>query len=227
MRGGFKHSTIERLRERDVVRFPLEKLHGPLPELRIGDIILIRHRQGGLMRWLLRQVTKSYWDHVALVIFPKNAVKGYGADIIIEAIQYGFTTSLRRGIEIHRLEKYLDDPEKFDVGIKRIPWLDEKMQNRIRAFVLMNVDTPYYPLSTTKFFFAWLSKHYRSLLMRRQRYTCSGLIQKAFYEAADWEERSKIIFRNIGYTPIQLQDITSPADIAQSTTGDWIWNKHD
>lgn len=227
MRANFKFSPIEKLREHGAVRFPLEKINGPLPELRIGDIVLIRHNRGGMMRWFLRKVSDSYWDHAALVIFPKNAMKGYGADIIIEAIQYGFTTSLRRGIEIHRLEKYLEDPKKFDVGIKRIAWLDEKMQNRIRAFVLMNVDTPYYPLSTVKFFLAWISKRYRSLLMRRQRYTCSGLVQKAFYEAADWEERSKVIFRNVGYTPIQLQDITSPADIAKSQVGTWIWNKRD
>ncbi len=225
MRAHLKFSPIEKLRERAVVRFPLEKIHGPLPELKLGDIILVRHKRGGLMRWLLRQVTRSYWDHIALIIFPKNETKGYGADILIEAIQYGLMTSLRRGIEIHRLEKYLDDPDKFDIGIKRVAWLDDGMRNRIRAFLLMNVDTPYYPISSVKLFMAWISKGYRRMFFRRQRFTCSGLIQKAFYEAADWEQRSKVIFRNIGYTPIQLQDITRPDDIANSEACEWVWNK--
>lgn len=227
MRGkATKFSPIEKIPASDRRSFPLEKINGRLPQLRLADIILVRHKRG-LTRRLLRRVTKSYWDHAALVIFSRNPEKGYSADIIIEAIQYGLMTSLRRGFEIHRLEKYLKEPELYDVGIKRFEWLPKEMQNRVRAFVLMNVDTPYYTQSTTKFFLAWVSRTYRRIFMRRQRYSCSGMVQKAFYEAADWGERSKVIFRNVGYTPIQLQDITSPADIAQSDACTWVWNPHD
>jgi hypothetical protein len=221
-----KFSPIEKIPASDRHAFPLEKINGRLPQLRLADIVLVRHKHG-ITRRLLRRVTKSYWDHAALVIFSRNPEKGYSADIIIEAIQYGLMTSLRRGFEIHRLEKYLKDPDLYDVGIKRFAWLPQEMQNRVRAFVLMNVDTPYYPQSTIKFFFAWISRTYRRIFMRRQRYSCSGMVQKAFYEAADWGERSKVIFRNMGYTPIQLQDITSPADIAQSDACTWVWNPHD
>jgi len=206
--------------------FPLEHLHGPVPDLRVGDIILVRHKKSGLARKLLRNITKSYWDHAALVIFARNLEKGYAANVFVESIQHGIMTSLRRGVEIHRLDRYLSHPEKYDVGIKRFPWLTEEMQNRVRAFVLMNIDTPYYPLSTTKFFLAWLFPGYRRRLLRRQRFSCSGFIQKAFYEAADWQERPRIIFRNVGYTPMQLQDVTTPGDIARSAACAWIWNEH-
>ncbi|MBD3281221.1 hypothetical protein GF391_00555 [Candidatus Uhrbacteria bacterium] len=202
----------------------LEQVNGRIPELEVADIVLVRHRKG-LTRWLLRRVTKSYWDHTALIIFARDKKRGYANDIIIEAIQHGLNSSLKRGVEVHRLDKYLNDPKKYDVGIKRIKWLDNEMKQRVRAFMLMNVDTPYYPLFTTKFFFAWISKRYRRYLMRRQRYSCSGLVQKSFYEAADWEDRMDVIFRGPGYTPIEVQEITSPADIAKSDACEWIWNK--
>lgn len=207
-------------------RFPLERVNGKLPALKAGDIVMIRHKKGELLRYFLREITHSYWDHTALVIFPKNEENGYSADIIVESIQHGLMTSLRPGVAIHRLEKYLLEPELYDVGIKRVSWLDAGMQDRIRSFVLMNLDSPYYPLSTIKLGYAFFSKRYRRILLHRQRFSCSGLIQKAFYEAADWSNRTKIVFRNVGYTPIQLQDITSPADISQSTACDWIWNEH-
>ena len=203
----------------------LEKKRGVIPDLEIADIVLIRHKKG-LTRFLLRQVTKSYWDHTALVIFARDKKKGYANDIIIEAIQYGLNSSLKRGVEIHRLDKYLNDPKKYDVGIKRFEWLDEEMQNRVRAYMLMNVDTPYYPLSTFKFLFAWFFNKYKQYLLNRQRFSCSGLVQKSFYEAADWVNRTDVIFRGTGYTPIEAQELTSPADIAKSKACVWVWNKH-
>lgn len=202
----------------------LEKIHGIIPKMEVADIVLVHHKKG-LARWLLRKVTKSYWDHTALIIFAKDKKRGYSNDIIIESIQHGMNSSFKRGVEVHRLDKYLNNPKKFDVGIKRITWLDDEMKHRVRAFMLMNVDTPYYPLFTTKFLLAWISKSYRKHLLRRQRYSCSGLVQKSFYEAAEWNDRSDVIFRGPGYTPIEIQEITSPADIAKSDACEWIWNK--
>ncbi|MDQ7814745.1 MAG: YiiX/YebB-like N1pC/P60 family cysteine hydrolase [Patescibacteria group bacterium] len=215
----------DKLKHDPLKNFPLEKINGPLPDLKIGDIILVRHKRGGPMRFFLRRITDSYWDHTALVIFAKSFEKGYAANIIVEAIQHGLVSSFRQGVQIHRLEKYLSNPDKYDVGIKRFGLLNEELRNRVRAFVLMNIDTPYYPLYTFKFFLAWLSKSYCKLLLNRQRFSCSGFIQKAFYEAVDWDDRSKVIFRNVGYTPIQLQDITNPADVAASASCEWIWNE--
>ncbi len=206
--------------------YPIERIHGKLPSLLTGDIILVRHKKGGLARILLRALTKSYWDHSGLVIFTRSSKQGYASDIIIESIQYSLTKSIHHGAEIHRLEKYLLEPDKYDIGIKRFSWLKKPQRRRVRAFVLTNIDTPYYPLVSIKLFIGLLSKNLREWILQRQRFSCSGLVQKAFYEAVEWKDRSRVIFRNVGYTPIQLQDITSPADIAQSVNCDWIYNKH-
>lgn len=207
---------------------PIEKIHGRLPPLKVGDLVLVRHKRGNgqLARWLLRRITLSYWDHVAIVIFAKNTLGGYSTDMIAESKQDTLFHSIHKGVEIHRLEKYLTKPKKYDVGIKRFEWLSEEQAERVRAFVLMNIDTPYYPLNPVKLFIAMLSAKMRRWILARQRFSCSGLVQKAFYEAMDWDDRSKVVFREHGYTPIQLQDITSPADIAKSDACTWIWNRH-
>ncbi len=202
----------------------LEEINGRLPKLEVADIIMVRHKKI-FIRKLLRKVTDSYWDHVAVIIFPRNKKRGYSNDIIIEAIQYGINSSLKRGVEIHRLDKYLNNPAKYDIGIKRIKWLNKEMKKRVRAYMLMNVDTPYYPISTTKFLLAYISKIYRKYLNSRQRYSCSGLVQKSFYEAADWDDRMDVIFRGPGYTPIEIQETTSPGEIAKSDACEWIYNK--
>ncbi len=203
----------------------LEKINGPLPKLEVADIILVRHKKG-LMRRFLRRATNSYWDHAALIIYPYDSAKGYSNNIFIESIQYGINSSLRRGVEIHRLEKYLNNPNKYDMGIKRFTWLSKGIKSRVRSYMLMNIDTPYYPLATTKFFLAICSETYRKNLLRRQRFSCSGLVQKSFYEAVDWNSRPDIVFKGPGYTPIEIQETTSPADISRSDACEWVWNKH-
>jgi len=203
----------------------LEKINGPLPKLEVADIIVVRHKKG-VMRRLLRKVTDSYWDHAALIIYPYDSDKGYSNNILIESIQYGINSSLRRGVEIHRLEKYLNHPDKYDIGIKRISWLSHNIKSRVRSYTLMNIDTPYYPLATSKFLLAVCCETYRKNLLRRQRYSCSGLVQKSFYEAVDWKDRPDVVFKGPGYTPIEIQETTSPADIAGSDACEWIWNKH-
>jgi hypothetical protein len=197
---------------------PLEKIRGRLPDLMESDLIFIRNKKS-LLRYFLRKVTKSYWDHVALVLFPKNKAKGYFYNLIIEAVDPS-------GIEIHKLNKYLNNPDKYDVGIKRVPNIQESTRQRIMAYMLMNVDAPYYRFKFWKFFFASFSKEYNEEFLGRQRYSCSGFVQKAFYEAAGWEERESFIFREDFLSPMELQEITTPGDIAKSHKSDWIYNKH-
>lgn len=203
---------------------PLERIHGRIPELMLADIVLVHHK-GNMTRFLLRKITKSYWDHSALIIYPKAPELGYSHNIIEESIQFGIKNAMRRGVEMHRLEKYLLNPDKYDVGIKRCQALNEEMRNRVRSFMLMNVDTPYYRLPFLDFLFAWTSKNIRAYVLARQRFSCSGLIQKAFYEASDWNNRAHLIFKKWGGTPIELQELTTPADIAKSENCEWIWNK--
>lgn len=189
-----------------------------IPILQEADIVLVRNKKG-LLRKLLRKVTKSHWDHVALVIFPKNKEKGFFNNLIIEAVD-------PRGIEIHKLTKYSGNPEKYDFGIKRMISLSEETRKRVLSFMLMNVDAPYYRLKLRRFLAAMISKKYSEKLLGRQRYVCSGFVQKSFYEAVNWDERDKVIFRDDYLSPMELQDITTPGDIARSEKTKWIYNKH-
>jgi len=194
-------------------------------DLRVGDILLIRHKRGGPMRYFLRTVTRSHWDHVAMVLYTQDKKLGYENDILIESIQHGAMSRLRKGVEIHRLTKYLHDPELFDVGVKRFSWMNRELLERVRTFVLMNVDTRYYPLSTFKFFLATLSRSYAKRLLERQRFSCTGFVQKAFYMSVNWEDRHRVVFRGNGDNPLELQDLVTPADIASSAQCKWVCNK--
>lgn len=205
-------------KSRDYVAFPLEKVNGILPELHQADIVLI-HIKRDFLRYFLRKVTKSYWDHAALVLFTKDLKKGRYYDQILEAVK-------PNGVEIHKLEKYLKDPNKYDIGIKRMPKLDLVTSKRIISFMLMNVDAPYYKLSRIKFFLASISKRFRKWFLARQRYSGTGLVQKTFYEAAHWEEKEKFVFKtDNSLSPIELQELTTAADIANNTYCQWIYNQ--
>jgi len=198
---------------------PLEYvLQEPLPKLEEADIVVIRIKKN-FLRYLIRKVTNSYWDHCALVLYPKNTELGIDYNMIIEAAE-------PKGIEVHKLNKYLNAPEKYEVGIKRVANLDAQTRERIISFMLLNVDAPYYPLKRRRFLMAMISKKYSEKLLGRQRYCCSGFVQKAFYDAVNWDKREKIIFRREFLSPIELQDITTPGDIAGSTKSDWLFNKH-
>lgn len=200
------------------ILFPLEKVRGPLPQLQEADIILV-HTKRSFLRYFLRRVTKSYWDHVALVLFPKNLKNGQFYNQIIEAVD-------PRGIEIHKFDKYLKDSQKYDIGIKRIAHLDQATRRRIVAFMLMNVDAPYYKLSIIRFIVASISRRFSEWLLGRQRFCCSGFVQRSFYEATNWNERERFIFREEYLSPMELQDITTPGDIAKSDKAMWVYNKH-
>jgi len=202
----------------DRILTPLEKKIGKIPKLQEADLIFI-HTKKSLLRVLLRKVTDSYWDHIVLVLFPKNKKKGNYYNLIIEAVD-------PRGIEIHKLNKYLSDPNKYEIGVKRVPGLDELTRERILSFMLMNVDAPYYKLSFIKLLIASLSDDYSREYLGRQRYSCSGFVQKAFYEASTWKQRDKFIFRKDFLSPLELQEITTPGDIASSDKSIWLYNKH-
>lgn len=197
---------------------PCKKKKYSLPMLQEADLVFVRIKKNWL-RELLRKVTGSYWDHIALVLFPVNVGKANCFNLIIEAVDPS-------GIEIHKLDKYLKDPDKYEVGIKRVPGLTMKTRQRILSFMLMNVDAPYYKFGFFKLVFALLSEAYSRKYLGRQRYSCSSFVQKAFYEAATWEQRSKFVFREDFLSPIELQGIITPGDIAISDKSVWIYNKH-
>jgi len=200
------------------INFPIEKIHGPLPKLQQADIIVV-HIKKSFARYLLRKATNSYWDHVALVIFPKDVSKGQYYNQMIEAVAPS-------GVQIHKFDKYLKDPEKYDVGIKRVPNMDPETRSRVVSFMLMSVDAPYYRYSRLRLLLAIISKKFGQSILGHQRFSCSGFVQKSFYEAANWDEREKFIFRQEFLSPMELQEITTPGDIAGSNHSVWIYNKH-
>ncbi len=209
---------------------PLEKVRGPLPQLKTADIVFV-HIKGSPLRSLIRFVTKSYWDHVTAVVYHQgeNRLKH---NIIIENIHpkhtlpYYFVDYSLKGTEIHRLNKYLNNPKKYDVGIKRIPWLTEEQREHFASFLIATIDTPYWRLPFWRFFLAAIWPRYRRWFLRRQRWSCSALVQRAFYETVtNWRDRLKVIFKEGDLSPIEMQDIISPAEIAESANAEWIFNK--
>lgn len=186
-----------------------------LPKLEIGDVILV-HTKHDISRALLRDVTGSFWDHSAMIVFPEKEY--FSANLIIENISTGTC--------IHRLNKYFDDKEHYVVGIKRFSWLTDDIKERIQAFALLNIDAPYYRWSGLKFFFAKLFPFYRDYLLKHQRYSCTQLVQTSYYEAVDWKDKEKVVFKEDPASPFELLELTTPGEIAQSGKCEWIYNKH-
>lgn len=186
------------------------------------------HVKKNFLRYLIRKVTKSYWDHVALVLFSKDVAKGQYYNQIIEAVA-------PRGIEVHKLDKYLKDPEKYEIGIKRVPDLDPETRKRILSFMLMNVDIPYDYLRLLGFLLKFVelklkggNKHVKDFLINKDTFVCSSFIQKAFYNAVAKEQKQAVVFKD-GIDkrdlPLALEEVTA-ADIARSKNCEWIYNPH-
>ncbi len=202
-----------------------EKLHGNLPALKPVDIVLIRNKKS-FFRKYLRKITDSYWDHSALILYPRGSY-ALCFSVIVESIRPGFFSFLSsRGVVLHRLDKYLNHPKDYDVGIKRVASLTDEEQKRVRTFMLMNVDAPYWPWHYVQVmlgsFFPFIRKH----ILNRQRFSCSSLIQKAFYDAMDQDSKTKVVFKEGVWSPIELQELTNPGDIGKSKNCEWIYNEH-
>jgi len=192
--------------------------HSPspgFPKLKIGDIILV-HTEHDISRALLRDVTESFWDHSALIIFPEKEY--FKTNLFIE--------NVATGTSIHRLNKYLDDKEHYAVGIKRFTWLTDEIRERVQAFALLNIDAPYYPWSGFKFFLAKIFPFYRDYLLKHQRYSCTQLVQTSFYEAVEWRDKDRVTFKENPASPFELLELTNPGEIAKSEKCEWIYNKH-
>lgn len=204
-----------------------EKEYGALPQLKPADIVFVRHRKNLLRSFLRRIMGKSYWDHVALILYPRQRSKNRSRTIIVESkkgSQFSFIHT--RGTAIHQLNKYLMDPKKYEIGIGRVKNLTEKERERVVTFMLMNVDAPYWPWTHWLLLVGIWSKSLAQLYLRQQRFSCSGIVQKAFYDALDWNEKSKVIFKEGIWSPIELQELTNPADIASSDRVEWVYNEH-
>ncbi|MDF1496746.1 MAG: YiiX/YebB-like N1pC/P60 family cysteine hydrolase [Patescibacteria group bacterium] len=203
-------------------------MQAALPQLKIGDVILV-HTKGYWLSKLIRRATSSYWSHVALVfdVIPNST--NHPDVLIIEALD--------RGIEIHRIEHYLRNPKKYDIGIKRIPILNDQERERFRGFFLDAVDTPYdfsrlFSYFTKKFvnkifgteIVNWITKHVIDI----DQYVCTTFAQRAFYLAVSKEKRDLVLMRKknkqLNFL-LQMEEI-SPKDYAESENAIWLFNPH-
>lgn len=207
-------------------RTALEKINGPTPQLKPVDIVLV-HNKHSLFRFFLRQVTESYWDHSALVMYPRSNKNEMLYSVIVESIRPGLAGLVgSRGVALHRLDKYFNDPKKYDVGIVRVEGLSNEERAQVRLFMLANVDAPYWPWHYIEVMLAAMLPPLRPWILRRQRFSCSSLIQKAFFDALGDKYKSRVVFKTGVWSPIELDELTSPGDIAKSKNVTWIYNKH-
>jgi len=199
-----------------------------LPHLKVGDIVLV-HSQGFLISKLIRRLTKSYWSHVALVfeVVPNNS--DYPDVLLIEALD--------QGIEIHRIEHYLRKPKNYDLGIKRIPILNDAEREKFRGYFLDAVDTPYDYTRLFSYLFKnmilrlfgqeilnWFTKR----MIDVDQFVCTTFAQRAFYLAVSKEKREKVLMRpkedRLNFL-LQMEEIT-PKDYAVSPNAEWLCNPH-
>ena len=116
--------------ERELVSTKRISIHNNLPQLKTGDVILVQTKKD-IGRAIFRKVTKSYWNHTAMVLYPKGFL-GAEKNLYIE--------SIHGRIVVHTIDYLLNRSDKYDVGIKRIPDLSEETHRRIIAYALMSVD---------------------------------------------------------------------------------------
>jgi hypothetical protein len=187
--------------------------------LQRADILLVRNRERyNIIAKGIQRLTDSYWNHAALVFSIKNEKNPLFKDtIVIEA--------LAKGMELHRIDRYTRRPDKYDLGVKRIPDLSIEEQRKVRAFVLQNVDVPYdYPRIIG---FAWglITGKYNDYLVNNDCFICSSFIQSAFYHSID-EREKKILFRKVKEVSETTLGYTSPGDLAKSSESKWVYNRH-
>lgn len=196
------------------------KEHG-LPKLAPADVVLIRHRKN-LFRYCLRKFLGADWDHAALVVFPRQEDGSVEHTIIAEAINERLSRTERDTVTLHRLDKYLSHPERYDVGVRRVVTLNDEERFRVVYYMIANVDAPYWGWNKPMVVIALFSNRVRRWLLGRQRFSCSSLIQKAFYDAVSRNDRKKIVFKQDTVTPLILQELTSPGDLARTERMEWI-----
>ncbi len=208
---------------------PTEKTqqwHAVESQLKPADIILV-HGENPVFRAIQRR-SNSYWNHVAVVLQSPQPALGIRGAFIIGAID--------SGIEVHRLRKYSEEMDKFDIGVKRFPGLTEEMRNHIISYMLNKIDAPYdytrlvgYLLEgVLKFFLPKkLFKKVRRFLIASQpnAFVCSTFIQHAFFESVSAKMQPQTFAREHMRSLLEIEEVT-PADFARSANYEWIFNPH-
>ncbi len=107
-----------------------------------ADIILTRG--GGLTSYVIRWLTQSYWNHVAIVFVigdrPPELEQGFNNTFILEAES--------RGIDAHPIDKYIDNDNQ-DMAVYRFPdaalppGRGAEFVRRVRGFAFDQIDARY------------------------------------------------------------------------------------
>jgi Permuted papain-like amidase enzyme, YaeF/YiiX, C92 family len=113
------------------------------PQLAPADVILIRHK-GSVFRYFLRKFVDAEWDHTAIVVFPRNEDGTVEHTIIAEAINERLSRTERDTVTLHRLDKYLSRPDRYEIGVRRVPALSDEERSRVVYYMIANVDAPYW-----------------------------------------------------------------------------------
>jgi hypothetical protein len=196
-------------------------------KLQLADIILVRTK-GTLVTRIIRKITGSYWDHVALVFMVPNPKLSFYNYLVIEAN--------RKGLEVHRIQEYTENFRHYDVGVKRMPGLTHETQKKVLSFMLNQVDRPYDAPRILGFLLRSLDvnilKNFSHLFVDKQDFICSTFIQEAFLKALPEDQRSKAMFINFKKSKNKklsdkddLLNYVSPADVAQSDNSKWLYNE--
>ena len=186
-------------------------------QLRPGDILLV-HTKKDIGRAIYRKVTDTYWNHTAMVLYPKG-FSGAQKDLYIE--------SIGGRIRMHTLNYVLERPEQYDIGIKRIPGLTPELQRRIIAFALLSLDvkTTRHRFIGTKFILGLLFPGLKTWLLQGSYRSSTSFIQTTLYAAVDWNEREKVSLTDRLSSPIETELWITPKEVAASKHCDWIYNK--
>ncbi len=198
-----------------------------IPAIQIGDIVFLQTKKALGSRFI-RFATHSHWSHVGMVF--DIIEHGAGRTIlVIEAVE--------NGVEIHRLERYIQNPETYDFGFKRFPGLTEIERQKIRALFLNAVDVPYdwYRLisfflvgAISKYFGIDIMKFFRGSLIDKKKFLCTTFVQRSLYYGVDPSKRESTLFRPGDKEPsfeYRLEKI-QPTEIAQSKNTLWLYHPH-
>lgn len=203
------------------------ELETAIRNLRIADIVLVRSKKGRLEK-AIRRASHSYWNHSALV-FEVVPQEDASPDVLV-------VEALDKGIEIHRLRKYLREPGAFDVGFKRMEDLEPEERDRILSFFLDMIDTPYdftrlpgFLLHEIVMRLAGVKIHdyIAQRIINVDNFVCSTFAQRAFYMGVAPNKRERALFRSI-YGPnfFYRMEFVTPGDIARSVNTAWLYNPH-
>ncbi len=204
----------------------IQKWHEVESQLQVADIILV-HGERPFYR-AIQQRSHSYWNHVAVVLQPPRPELGLRGSFIIGAID--------SGIEVHRLRKYSEERDKFDIGVKRFPNLTDQMRQHILSYMLNKIDSPYDYTRLVGFLFEEVLKTFlpkkifkkvRRFLITSQpnAFVCSTFIQHAFFESVPAKVQPKTFAREHIDKLLEIEE-TTPADFARSPHYEWVFNPH-